>query len=40
MEKRVEQMNNESLFDLNNKSGLDMGVLNGDNALNTEDIGF
>ena len=35
-----EQMNNESLFDLNNKSGLDMGVLNGDNALNTEDIGF
>ena len=35
-----QQKNNESLFDLNNKSGLDMGVLNGDNALNTEDIGF
>ena len=35
-----EQRDNKSLFDLNNKSGLDAGILNGDNALNTEDIGF
>ena len=35
-----QQLDNKSLFDLNNKSGLDAGILNGDNALNTEDIGF
>ena len=35
-----QQRDNKSLFDLNNKSGHDSGILNGDNALNTEDIGF
>ena len=35
-----QQLDNKSLFDLNNTSGHDAGILNGDNALNTEDIGF
>ena len=35
-----QQKDNASLRDLNKTSGLDGGVLNGDNALNTEDIGF
>jgi len=36
----AEQKDNKSLFDLNTASGHDAGILNGDNALNTEDIGF
>ena len=36
----VEQHDNMSLRDLDSVSGIDSGVLNGDNALNTEDIGF
>ena len=35
-----EQKDNKSLRDLDSISGIDSGVLNGDNALNTEDIGF
>ena len=35
-----EQKENFSLRDLDSVSGVDSGVLNGDNALNTEDIGF
>jgi hypothetical protein len=35
-----QQKDNKSLRDLDSVSGVDSGVLNGDNALNTEDIGF
>ena len=35
-----EQKDNKSLRDLDSVKGIDSGVLNGDNALNTEDIGF